>query len=181
MWKTLKDSFDSPDSYVSLALGLAVVLVVGMIAFNYFKVKMQTQQTSEEKTKQTQEATKLPAKHTVTDGETLWSIAETYYKSGYNWVDISEANTLANADDIQSGQTLIIPDVSPKATPTGDITPEAATQTHAAKSYTINSGDSLWTISVAQYGSGYRWPEIAEVNHLANPDLIFAGNVLTLP
>lgn len=182
MWKTLKESFDSPDSYVSLALGLAVVLVVGMIAVNYFKTKMNTAQEAAKKAEQTKEAaTALPTKHVVTDGETLWSIAESYYKSGYNWVNIQEANQLADPDAIAAGQTLVIPLVTPIPTPTGEISPEAATHTAMPKTYTVATGDSLWSISVATYGNGYRWPEIAQLSHVANPDLIYAGNVLTLP
>lgn len=41
MWKTLVKQFDSTDSIVSLVLGLAVVLVIGMTVVNYVKSKTQ--------------------------------------------------------------------------------------------------------------------------------------------
>ena len=181
MWKTLKASFDSPDSYVSLALGLAVVLVVGMIAFNYFKAKMAPGKTAEEQKKETQTTATLPAKYTVKDGDTLWSIAESHYKSGYNWVDIQKANSLTNADYVSVGQTLTIPDAKPITVPPGEISSASTEQSFAKRTYKVVQGDCLWTISIQVYGNGYRWTEIAQVNHLANPDLIFSGNVLTMP
>jgi len=182
MWKTLKASFDSPDSYVSLALGLAVVLVVGMIAFNYFKAKMQTAKVTQEQKQEQAGKPTLPAKYTVKDGDTLWSIAENYYQSGYNWVDIQQANSLTNADYLEVGQTLTIPDVKPIQVPPGEIS-ATSTQTPPTqhRTYTVRTGDCLWNISVNIYGTGYRWTDIAKLNSLANPDLIFAGNVLTLP
>lgn len=178
MWKTLKKSFDSPDSYVSLALGLAVVLVVGMITFNYFKAKMQGGKTgSQQKTETAQESTTLPAKYTVKEGDSLWSIAEKYYKSGYNWVDIQKANNLTNADLIDNGQTLTIPDAKPNMPP-GEVSSAATEQ---KKQYTVVTGDSLWSIAMTMYGTGYKWTDIAQANNLTNPDMIHAGNVLWLP
>lgn len=180
MWKSFKESLDSPDSYVSLALGLAVVLVVGMITFNYFKAKMQANNKSAEKQAEEQKATALPAKYTVAEGDTLWSIAESYYKSGYNWVDIQKANNLTNPDYLEQGQVLTIPDTKP-IVPQGEISSAAAVQTAPKRTYTVVSGDSLWTIATSVYNDGYKWVDIAKANNLATPDIIYAGNVLTLP
>ena len=175
MWNTLKKSLNSPDSYVSLALGFAVVLVVGMIAFNYFKTKTQPAAETSSQTEQTSPVP-LPAKHTVKAGETLWSISETYYKSGYNWVDLQTANNLVNPDRVEVGQELTVPDVKP-ILPEGSVS-SVMTET---KQYTVVTGDSLWKIAVSQYQNGYRWGEIARANNLANPDVIFVGTILTLP
>jgi nucleoid-associated protein YgaU len=176
MWKSIKESFESPDSYVSLALGLAVVLVIGMITFNYFKAKMQTATETAKKTEATKNTTVLPAKHTVVAGDTLWSIAEKYYKSGYNWVDIQKANNITNADLIENGQSLVIPDVKPIV-----VAGEVSSATTTKKEYTVVKGDSLWTIAVKNYNDGYKWTEIAQANKLTEPNVIHAGNVLTLP
>jgi len=184
MWKTLKASFDSPDSYVSLALGLAVVLVVGMIAFNYFKAKMAPTKTAEEqKQEQTQKAASLslPAQYIVKDGDTLWSISESYYKSGYNWVDIQKTNSLANADVITVGQTLTIPDVNPITVPPGEVSTVGVQTSVHQKSYTVAQGDDLWSIAMNWYGDGYSWTKIAQANNLTNPDVIYSGNVLAMP
>ena len=184
MWKTLKESFETPDSYVSLALGLAVVLVVGMITFNYFKAKMQTatSTTPETQAEQAKEAAMtLPGKYTVTSGDTLWSIAEKYYKSGYNWVDIQKANGLTDPGLIENGQVLTIPDAKPIAVPAGEVSSASTVKSLEKKPYTVLHGDDLWSIAVKMYGDGYRWTDIAQANNLMNPDVIYAGNILTLP
>lgn len=50
-----------------------------------------------------------PVYHAVQPGETLASIARTY---GVTWPDIANANGLANANQIYSGQQLLIPGTS---------------------------------------------------------------------
>ncbi len=178
MWKEIQKRLNSPDSYVSLVLGLAIVLVVGMLVTNYINTRRQPEkrgQTDQEAAKQENMA--LPTTHTVAEGETLWSIAEKYYKSGYNWVDLKQANNLADENDIEAGQTLTIP----TATPIVPAEPTAMPAANTPKTYTVVADDNLWNIAIAQYGNGYKWTEIARVNKLTNPDLIYPGNVLTLP
>ncbi|MBU1327261.1 LysM peptidoglycan-binding domain-containing protein [Patescibacteria group bacterium] len=178
MWKSLKLRINSIDSFISMILGLAVVLVIGMLVFNYVNSRKQTasQKTAVEKQEET--TASLPTNHVTLAGETLWSISEKYYKTGYNWPDIQKANALVNPDYIEVDQALIIPDVTP-------IMPQGQTSsamTHLGNvQYTAKVGDTLWDIAGTQYGDNYRWTAIAETNNLANPDLIHAGNVLTLP
>ena len=130
-----------------------------------------------------------PAKatHAVKTGETLWSIAEKYYKSGYNWVDIARVNNLSNPDSIDAGMKLTIPNVEPKVATV--IAPEAnkgspsvaGAEKITGTSYKVVKGDDLWDISVRAYGDGYNWVDIARVNNLSNPDIIHPGTVLKLP
>ena len=49
------------------------------------------------------------------------------------------------------------------------------------KEYIVQKGDDLWNISEKVYKSGYYWIEIAKLNKLANPGLIFSGDKLVLP
>ncbi len=187
MWKKFLKNLKLSESYISMALGLLVVVVIGILLFNFFtgRGKVNVGNLGGEKTQQGQQTegtASLPTTYTVAEGDTLWSISEKYYKSGYNWVDIAKENNLANADFLEAGQKLTIPNVKP-------IAPETAAAPEALKkdpsitnsSYTVVEGDNLWNIAVAAYGDGYKWPEIAKANKLENPDLIFTGNVLTLP
>lgn len=52
-----------------------------------------------------------------------------------------------------------------------------------AKTYTVQSRDCLWKIAKKALGDGSRWPEIHSLNtdKISNPDLIYPGQVLTLP
>ena len=175
--KSILKALKLNESTISMVLGALVIVVVGVLVVNYFKDqggRIPFLSTGN-KTEVTQE---LPKNHTVAKGENLWTIAEKYYGSGYNWVDIAAENKLADADVVSEGQALSIPDVEPKlATKTEITTPEAI----SGGTYTVVKGDNLWTVAVRAYGDGYKWVEIAQENNLANPDLIHAGNVLTLP
>jgi len=179
----IKSSLNTVDSYVSMALGLAVVLIIGALVYNMaFKKQAAKDQAGENETEITsQTQTSLPLTHTVKNGETLWSIAETYYKSGYNWVDIAKANKLTNPGMIANGQTLSIPEA--KTIEIGQVSSASTTaETQPEnKQYTIKRGDNLWKIAVEQYNNGYKWLDIAKANNLTNPGIIHADNTLTLP
>lgn len=51
------------------------------------------------------------------------------------------------------------------------------------RAYTVVSGDSLSKIAKREYGDASKWPRIYEANRatIKNPDLIYPGQVLTLP
>ena len=159
---------------ISMVLGAIVIVIVGILIVNYFKDKSSGKIPGTS----TQTSTK---EHVVVKGETLWSIAEDSFGSGYNWVDITAANGL-NSNIIEVGQKLVIPDVAPKQ-PTS--TKKVATVSQVApitgNTYTVVKGDCLWKIAVKAYGDGYKWTAIAKANKLVNPGIIHAGNVLTLP
>ena len=185
--KWLKD-LKLNESTISMILGALVVVVVGILIYNYFtNVGKETGQplTGDQQLEDQNIPAGLPTTHTVVAGEHLWQIAEKYYGSGYNWTDIAEANKLTNPDQIEAGQTLEIP----KAAVRGEVveqqiqTQVVAAQTVASDSYTVQKGDSLWSIAVRAYQDGYKWSEIVKANQdkIANPDQIEVGVVLALP
>jgi nucleoid-associated protein YgaU len=118
--------------------------------------------------------------HIVAKGETLWSIAENYYGSGYNWVDVASVNKIKNPSTLKTGEELLMPNVNPKK-----ITKETATTLEpkaiSGANYTVEKGDTLWSIAIRAYGDGYKWTKIASENGLQNPNVIFAGDTLSLP
>lgn len=133
--------------------------------------------------------------YVVKSGDTLWSIAEAQYKSGYNWVDIARANNLSNPGMINAGNKLVLPKVATK-TPTVDTQKTVVTNDEhnnrtvaqapvsdkiSGDTYKIVRGDNLWNIAVRAYGDGYKWVDIARANNLTNPGLIHADNVLKIP
>jgi len=61
------------------------------------------------------EKKELPATHQVEAGDNLWLIAENYYHSGYNWLDIAKENRLFQPDFIAVDQILIVPNVPARA------------------------------------------------------------------
>ena len=58
---------------------------------------------------------------------------------------------------------------------------EEATPEPAARTYTVVSGDTLWAISERFYGDGNKYQVIADASGVSNPDMIYPGQVLTIP
>ncbi len=47
-----------------------------------------------------------------------------------------------------------------------------------AKSYTVKKGDTLWAICKKELGNGAKYNDIAKVNGINNPNLIYPGQVI---
>jgi len=191
--KNILKFFKMNENTISTAMGGVVVLVIAGLIFNYFRTtNLKTWQgllnsdngsstTSEEKTEDSALAT-----YKVVKGDDLWHIAEKYYKSGYNYVDIIKENKLKSTGLIEPGMELVIPAVEPKKitvatknvvsvpAETGDIEPGE---------YTIAKGDSYWSIALRTYGDGYSWTKIYQANKqvFPNPNVIYANVKIVIP
>ena len=175
--KSILKALKLNESTISMVLGALVIVVVGVLVVNYFKDqggRIPFLSTGN-KTEVTQE---LPKNHTVAKGENLWTIAEKYYGSGYNWVDIAKENKLENPGFITDGQQITIPSVEPKLS---TLSESQTSEPISSSIYSVEKGDTLWSIAVRSYGDGYRWIDIAKENNLIHPNLIHHGNVLTFP
>jgi LysM repeat protein len=119
--------------------------------------------------------------HTVKPGETLNSIAAMY---GTTVEAIMRANGLSNPNLIFAGQTLIIPNcghggpataVPPVYPP--NPPPSQPPSSGACFTYIVRAGD---TVSGIAARTGDTVMGIAKRNGLVNPNLIFAGQPLTI-
>jgi len=108
------------------------------------------------------------ATHVVGTGENLFRIALRY---GTTAQALAEFNGIYNPDHVVVGQTLRIPG-SPTA-PTVAYQPE-----HAATTHTVQPGETLTAIAL-RYGVT-PWT-LVQSNALANPAMIFPGQVLSIP
>jgi nucleoid-associated protein YgaU len=182
------------ESSLSTLLGIGALIIIGGLIYNYFRSNPSTppaaptptvtQLTGEETPEQAQkiiQESPEPIKYTVKQGDTLWLIAQNTYQSGYAWPEIAQANQLSDPNIIETGKEITLPKLEKDYPPTTNIIAGAKVEPIQGDSYTVVKGDDLWTIAVRAYADGYRWPEIAQANQLANPDIIHSGNVLTLP
>ena len=200
--KSILKTIKMHESSISTLLGFVIIVIIGLLIVNYFRQANQGETI--QNAANTAENQMADNTHKVVAGDTLWSISEKYYGTGFEWKRIMEANDIKNANDIEEGQVLNIPEVIAQETtePVAMVTEaptakpevmstqtkepeapvmEANTVSSNEKSYTVVHGDNLWKIAVAVYGNGYKWTEIAKANKLAHPGLIHAGNVLVLP
>lgn len=202
-----KDLLSSPQSYRSLFFGVATVIILFLVGFGLTRLFLgsPTPEISEEavSTKNIEDALNNKENYRVQNGDTLWSIAEEKYGSGFEWYKIAEANNIVDTTILEDGTILIIPGLEEVAvddtamvneemvetsTPTPTQT-QAVNENMASRvaekitgdSYIIQPGDDLWDIAVRAYGDGYKWGDIARANNLDNPDLIHSDNKLVLP
>lgn len=176
-WDKLSQDTKSNQSKLSMVLGALIILVVGILVFNYFSKgreslgpAQQTQQAEGEDVS----PQNLPGKYTVKEDDTLFLIAEKYYQDGYKYTDIAKANNLENPDVLEKGQVLEIPKLEnaidtewgPKVTGT---------------TYTVVEGDWLSKIAGRAYGDIFAYDKIAKASSIQNPDLIEVGMILTIP
>ena len=170
----------------SFILGLIVVLSIGGLAGHYLyqqyyqKPAGQLPSKASKKIVSSQTTKTNSHQYRVKSGDYLWKIAEHFYQSGYNWVDIARANKLANPDLLEIGMVLTIPNIRPKAsTIIAKARPTIPTQ---QTRYTIQKGDSLSLIALRAYGDMFAWPRLWKANRdkIANPWLIYPGQVIII-
>lgn len=46
------------------------------------------------------------------------------------------------------------------------------------KPYTVKKGDTLWAIAKKQLGDGKKYTELAKINKISNPNLVYPGQVI---
>lgn len=75
--------------------------------------------------------------------------------------------------------TVTIATVKPKVS----VRPTKPPEVNAGKTYTVKSGDCLWKIAKQFYGNGAQYTKIYNANKdkIKNPNLIYTGQVLTIP
>lgn len=206
----LQDELQLKQSYLSLILGMLIIIVAGILVFNYLKTNQAlgpSQQTESPLPKEAQkdvEPDNLPGKYTVKEGDTLFKIAEFYYKDGNQFSKVSETNKLASPDYIETGQVLEIPKLDivssiPSPSPIETLKPDQTTkkdealgiggainqtvwgETITSDTYTVVEGDWLSKIAGRAYGDIYTFDKITKANNILNPDLIYPGQVLKIP
>ena len=59
---------------------------------------------------------------------------------------------------------------------------DSQTGASSTKTYTVQSGDCLWSLAEKYYGDGSQYKKLAAANpEITNPNLIYPGQVLTIP
>lgn len=131
-------NFDFKDnrSLINLVLGLLVIVVLGILLFNFFTKSNQNQAnlgpSQQTETLPTGDVSKdkLPGKYTVKEGDTLFLVAQKYYDDGYKYSEIASANKLNDPNRLEVGQELEIPKLEQNVmAATNSASPSASIET----------------------------------------------------
>ncbi|MBI2315271.1 LysM peptidoglycan-binding domain-containing protein [Candidatus Daviesbacteria bacterium] len=132
----LETNIQSNQSKVSMVLGALIVLVVGILVYNYFTKNNASlgpaQQIEQKQEQQDIAKDKLPGSYTVKEDDTLFTIAEKYYQDGSKFTEIAKANNLSDVDSIETGQKLEIPKISAETANLASPSPSALAEASPA-------------------------------------------------
>lgn len=132
----IEEKAQANQSKVSLILGGLIILVIGLLIFNYFnkgKSSLGPAQQAQQQEKQDVSKDNLPGSYTVKEEDTLFTIAEKYYDNGSRFSEIAKANNISDPNQIEAGLVLQIPKpesqlAKASTTPEPTSTPEASPQ-----------------------------------------------------
>jgi nucleoid-associated protein YgaU len=149
-------------------------------------VPVQTGDPAQQPTRAVQPAPHTGPTHTVSAGETLWSIAEEYLGDGTQWARLAELNDGRRMPDgqvfdadrtIRAGWQLRLPADAQIPVPeagTRRVDAPVVSAAHGlpnAQTVTVVSGDTLSAIAERELGDADRYPEIVQASqHLVQPD-----------
>ncbi len=144
-----------------------------------------------------QPPTTVPAQYTVQRGDTLIGIARKTLGDGNRWQEIASLNNINRPSDLLVGMVLklpaqagsiplpappvVTPIPTPVTPPAGSTEPESEQLPNGPSTYTVQPGDSLFSIAEKRLGDRARWGEIGRLNNLPDPSNLRVGTVLLLP
>lgn len=164
------------DSLISMGLGALVVVVSGILLFNYFN--NQTPQLIKD---QGQKSIAVASSNPKTSEE---------LKTNSKAEEVRESAPIASPKATATQKATATPRVSespkPKDTPKAVATATVAASLQSENSslptsYTVLPGDSLWAVSQRFYGTGYEWKKIALANNITGSYTLEKGQVITVP
>ena len=147
-----------------------------------------------EKLKTSQEPFQFIVSRTMPSGKVLFSTnmkvsmeSYTITEKAQNGFDLTVKIKLKQYRDYATKTCEVKVDTATKTATATTETERAPSTTGGAPdsglptSYKIKSGDCLWNIAKKYYGDGSKYTLLASANGISNPNLIYAGNTLTIP
>ena len=95
--------------------------------------------------------------YTIKPGDTLSKIADMY---GTTYQYLAQINNIANPNYIIAGEKIKVP-----------------VKENNVKEYVVKSGDTLSKIA-SMYGTTYQ--QLAQINNISNPNLIYPGQIIKI-
>lgn len=159
-------------------VSLFLIILILFAAFSFFPKGSEKTNSIEQSQEQLQENTKLENKenprvrtHVVVSGDSLSSIAQTFYGDKEKWPILAAENNIGNPDIIHVGTPIRIPNLEEQTSSTStqvqndsELENSAQTQEAQQQTHLVVAGDTLWELSQKYYGTGYLWFKIRDAN-----------------
>lgn len=116
-----------------------------------------------------------PRTVTVSEGDTLYSIAQAELGSGARWREIADANPGIDPGSLRVGDQLVLPRPLAGAPPSVE---------RAEEIHVVAPGETLTSIARARWNDGARWRRLLEANESllgGDPDRLRVGDRLVVP
>lgn len=160
------------ESVISIILGALIVLVVGIIVYNYFS-RINKKEESQNGQIPTEEGL-LTSTPEITKSANPTELSPT--------LEIPTSSPTAIPTLKATTAPTVVLTYTPAPTKiTANTKPATGEIKNLPVKYTVQQGDDLWNIALKYYKSGYNWVDIAKANNLADPNFIETGMTLTLP
>ncbi len=126
--------------------------------------------------------------HVVVKGDTLWDISKKYLNDPFRYPELAQLSNIKNPDLIYPGDIVTIPmtqTVERVQAQVADQTVMGNVETDQLKqirfiTHVVVKGDTLWDISKKYLDNPYRYPEVAKLSNIKNPDLIYPGDIVRI-
>jgi len=189
MYINLKTLFT--EEFLSTIFSFVLILLLLFGIYKFFSQKYKRPQITQEAAQTTaqipsQDGPYEPVEtYTIKPGDTLHGITIELYKDPIYQVLIEMENGIQDPDLIIAGDFLKLPskellvDFTNKVK--GQILTGVSIKALTDKTYKVVKGDTLWYICERRYGNPNKYPDIAKLNKINNPDHIEPDWQLSLP
>ena len=174
--KLHQDSYATDPSYANTLIRFIQTYNLNQLDAVALSGKVVTnKQTESAQTPETNVTVSNTGYYTVKGGDTLSRIAGQFNTTVNN---LASLNDIHNVNRIYVGQRLLVRQPTTEQQQTQTKQPETSTTTTTnSNTYTVKSGDTLSGIA-GKFNTTYT--QLAQLNHISNPNVIHVGQVLTL-
>lgn len=172
--KLRQDGYATDPSYASTLIRFVQTYNLNQLDAVALSGKVVTnKQTESAQTPETNVTVSNTSYYTVKSGDTLSRIAGQFNTTVNN---LAALNDIHNVNRIYVGQRLLVRQPAKQQQQTNSKQNETNTTTNS-NTYTVKSGDTLSGIA-GKFNTTYT--QLAQLNHISNPNMIHVGQVLTL-
>ncbi len=134
-------------------------------------------------------AAAAPGVYVVQPGDTAMGISQKLWGTTRHWRTLLEYNGISDPESLRRDAKLRVPELARSSSDPAAPTSEAPARSPSprtvsgtgGRTYVVRAGDTLSRIAARELHDGSRWKELQDLNGLASPRDLQAGQTLRLP